>query len=70
MTCNPNFEIVIRLVSVKKRLILPLLKKERFCPIKIDLSGNTVSPQASSFQRSRKNGPFLALLMNFCPLKM
>ena len=36
-----------------------------FCPIKNGLSGNTVSPQALCFQK-----PFLAFLINFCPLKM
>ena len=36
-----------------------------FYPIKSDLSGNTVLPQALGF-----NGHFLAFLMNFCPLKM
>ena len=41
-----------------------------FCPIKIDLSGNTVWPQASGFKKTRQNWPFLAVLMNFCPLKM
>ena len=40
------------------------------CPIKTDLSGNTVWPQALSFQKTRQNGPFLAYLINFCPLKM
>ena len=33
-----------------------------FCPIKIDLSGNTVWPQSSGFQTTRQNGPFLASL--------
>ena len=33
-----------------------------FCPIQIDLSGNTVWPQASGFQK-----PILAFFMNFCP---
>ena len=41
-----------------------------FCPIKTDLSGNTVWPQASGFPKTRPNGPFLAFLINFCPLKM
>ena len=34
-----------------------------FCPIKTDMSGNTVWPQASGFQN-------LAKMDNFCPLKM
>ena len=38
-----------------------------FVPVKTDLSGNTVWPQASGFQ----NGPFFfASLINFCPFKM
>ena len=41
-----------------------------FWPIKIDLSGNTVWPQTSGFQKLAKNGPFLAFLINFFPLKM
>ena len=32
-----------------------------FCPFKTDLSGNTVWPQASVFQKLAKIGPFLAL---------
>ena len=40
-----------------------------FCPIKDDLSGNTVWPQASVFLKTRQNGPFSAFLINFCPLK-
>ena len=39
-----------------------------FCPIKIDLSGNTVWPQDSGFQKLAKMEPFLAFLINFCPL--
>ena len=38
--------------------------------IKSDLSGNTVSPQASGFQKLVKMDHFLTFLMNFCPLKM
>ena len=34
------------------------------------LSGNTIWPQASSFQKTRQNGPFLAFSMKFCLLKM
>ena len=41
-----------------------------FWPIKIDLSGNTVYPQAPGFQKTRQNEPFSAVLINFCPLKM
>ena len=41
-----------------------------FCPIKIDLSGNTVWPQASGFQKLAKIDHFLAFLINFCPLKL
>ena len=35
------------------------------CPIKTDLFGNTVWPQASDFQKTRQNWPFLASLINF-----
>ena len=35
-----------------------------FCPIKTDLSGNTVWPQASGFLDH-----FLAFLIKFCPNK-
>ena len=37
-----------------------------FCPIKPDLSGNTVWPQASGFQKTRS---FLHFLRYFCPRK-
>ena len=41
----------------------------QFCRIEIDLSGNTVWPQSSDFQKHAKL-TILAFLMNFCPLKM
>ena len=41
-----------------------------FCPIKTDLSGNSVWPKASGFQKFAKMDHFLAFLINFCPLKM
>ena len=41
-----------------------------FCPIKTDMSGNTVWPQASVFQKTRQNGQLLAFLIYFCLLKM
>ena len=41
-----------------------------FYPIQIDLSGNTVGPQASGFQKLAKIIQFLTFLLNFCPLKM
>ena len=41
-----------------------------FWPIKTDLSGNTVWPQASGFQKLAKMDTFLAFLSNFCTLKM
>ena len=44
---------------------LALAFSANFCRIKINLSGNTVWPQASGFQ----NWPFLTFLMNFCPCK-
>ena len=34
------------------------------------LSGSTVWPKTSRFQKTRQNWPFLILLMNFGPLKM
>ena len=40
-----------------------------FWPIKIDMSGNTVRPQASVFQKLAKL-TILGILINFCPLKM
>ena len=40
-----------------------------FGPIKSDLSGNTIWPKASGFKNS-PNWPFLAFLLNFCPLKL
>ena len=36
----------------------------------IDLSGNTVWPQASGFQKLAKIDHFFGILINFCPLKM
>ena len=41
-----------------------------FGPIKNDLYGNTVWPQASGFQKLAKMDFFLAFLINFCLLKM
>ena len=41
----------------------------KFCPIKIDLSGNTVWPQAPGFQKLAKiKRVFFSFLLNFCPL--
>ena len=56
--------------NVSFEFFLILAFSTNFCPIKTDLSGNTVRPQASGFQKTRKNEPFLAFLINFCPLKM
>ena len=41
-----------------------------FCPIKIDLSGNTVWPQALDFQNLAKIDHFFGFLNNFSLLKM
>ena len=41
-----------------------------FCPIKIDLSGNTVWLQGSVFQKFVKLIIVLVILGSFCPLKM
>ena len=40
-----------------------------FWPIKTDMSGNSVWPQALGFQKLAKLSIF-GILMNFCPLKM
>ena len=40
-----------------------------FWPIKTDLSGNSVWPQALGFQKLAKLDHFWHFLMNFCPLK-
>ena len=50
--------------------LLILALSTNFCSIEIDLSGNTLLPQAPSFSKSRQIGPFLAFLMNFCPIKL
>ena len=42
----------------------------QFLSYKTDLSGNSVWPQASGFQKLAKMDHFLAFLINFCPLKM
>ena len=47
-----------------------LVFSTNLCPIKTDLSGNTVWPQASGFQKLAKMDHFFAFLINFCPLKM
>ena len=39
------------------------------CPIKSDLSGNTIWSQTANFQKLAKLDHFLAFLINFCPLK-
>ena len=41
-----------------------------FWPIKTDLSGNSVWPQALGFQKLAKLDHFWHFLMNFCPLQM
>ena len=41
-----------------------------FWPIKTDLSGNSVWPQALGFQKLAKMDLFWHFLMNFCTLKM
>ena len=40
-----------------------------FCPIKVDLSGNTVWPQTTGFKILPKL-TFLAFFLNFCPLNI
>ena len=42
----------------------------QFWPIRTGLSGNTVWPQASGFQKLAKLDHFWHFLINFCPLKM
>ena len=42
----------------------------QFCPIKTDLSGNALWPQASGFQKLGKMDHFWHFLIIFCPVKM
>ena len=56
--------------NYSKCRILILALPTNFCPIKSDLSGNTVWPQDLGFQKLAKMDHFLAFLINFCPLKM
>ena len=65
-----TFNIFTLLENYSKCRIWILAFFINFWPIKTDLSGNTVSPQASGFKKTRQNGPFSAFLINFCPLKM
>ena len=68
--CDDNCNAV-DLKSFRRRSINGILAfSTTFCPIKTDLSGNIFWPQASDFPKTRQNGPFLAFLINFYPLKM
>ena len=58
ITQNVTFEFLILAFS------------NNFCLIKTDLSGNTVWPQASGFQKLAKIDHFWHFFINFCPLKM
>ena len=64
------FRIFFFLIFMKNFLshlnFLILAFSTNFCPIRSDQSGNTISQQASGFQKVT----FLAFLINFCPLKM
>ena len=62
--------IVWKLLKMSHLNFWILAFSTNFCPIKTDLSGNTVWPQASGFQKLAKMDHFLAFLINFCPLRM
>ena len=67
---NKPLHIVWKLLKMSHLNFWNLAFSNNFCPIKTDLSGNTVWPQASGFQRLAKLDHFLAFFINFCPLKM
>ena len=51
-------------------LYFPILEfSTNFCPIKSDLSGNTIWMQASGVHKVAKMNHFWYFLINFCPLK-
>ena len=52
--------------NYSKCLIWILAFSTKFCPIKTDLSGNTVWPQASAFQKLAKMDQFWHFFINFC----
>ena len=54
-------------MSHLKFLILPF--STIFCPIKSEMSGNSFLSASFRFLNTRQNWPFLAFLMNFCPLR-
>ena len=62
--------IVWKLLKMSHLNFWILTFSTNFCPIRTDLSGNTVWPQASGFLKTRQIGQFSAFLINFCPLKM
>ena len=66
---TPSFTVFENHPKCRIWLFLILAFSTNLWPIKSDLSGNTVWPQASG-KKSRQNELFLAFLMNFCPLKM
>ena len=51
---NSIKHIVWKLLKMSHLIFLILAFSTNFCPIKIDLSGNTVWPQASDFQKLAK----------------
>ena len=65
-----RIHIVWKLLKMSHLNFSSLAFSTNFCPIKIDLSGNTVWPKASVFQKLAKMDHFLAFFIHFCPLKM
>ena len=64
-TCRLNRHSVWKSPKMSHLNFSILAFTTNFCPIKIDMSGNTVWQQASSFQKNRQIVPFLAFLINF-----
>ena len=64
---NPQKSQRLKITQNVSFEFLMLAFSTNFYPIKTDLSGNTVWPQASGFQKLAK---ILAFLINFYPLKM
>ena len=58
--------VVCKLLKMSHLKFSILALSTNFCPIKVDLSGNTAWSPASGYQ----NMPFWAFFRNFCPLNM
>ena len=68
-----NFNLTRKCMKITQNVELKFLILAfsiNFCPIKSDLSDNTVWPQALWFQKFAKICRCLVFLMNFCLLKM